>query len=279
MKINSLSFASLLTFGIRFLLLAMLVWACSTPKEQETQENSESNPPLEGFDLAGSDSSAMQIADQVMEAIGGRKNWDQTRYFHWNFFGARQLLWDKQENRIRVEYPKENLSIYCKIGKGNLLTGKVWKDGELVTDTDSIKRYLEQGRQLWVNDSYWLFMPFRLKDNGVTLKQTVGEFKSSTGRPIYLLELLFKTSDGNPGSKHVVAVDQQTNLITEWTLYRSASDRRPVLTVPFDDYQPYGNILLSGKRGERQITDIRVFDKLSDEFFTEYPMPTLPPGK
>jgi hypothetical protein len=49
------------------------------------------NPPAAGFDEAGSDAKAIQIADMAMEAMGGRKNWDKTRYIAWNFFGNRKL--------------------------------------------------------------------------------------------------------------------------------------------------------------------------------------------
>ena len=38
--------------------------------------------------------------------------------------------------------------------------------------------------------------------------------------------------------------------------------------MPWHDWEPHGAILLSGDRGERQITEIRVFDTLPDGVFT-----------
>ena len=56
------------------------------------------NPAAEGFDEAGSDPEAIAIADSVMVHHGGRKAYDDARYISWNFFGARSLVWDKEED-------------------------------------------------------------------------------------------------------------------------------------------------------------------------------------
>ena len=53
------------------------------------------NPPAEGFDLVNSDAKAIAIADEVVTASGGRQNWENTRLIKWNFFGSRNLAWDK----------------------------------------------------------------------------------------------------------------------------------------------------------------------------------------
>ena len=44
------------------------------------------NPPADGFDLENSDEAAMDIADEVMKAMGGRANWDQTRFHRVELF-------------------------------------------------------------------------------------------------------------------------------------------------------------------------------------------------
>ena len=66
------------------------------PSEAVKDEAVLGNPPAEGFNAAASDDKAIALADQVMEKMGGRKNWDNTRYLHWNFFGRRTLLWIKK---------------------------------------------------------------------------------------------------------------------------------------------------------------------------------------
>ena len=61
------------------------------------------NPPAPGFDLAHSDPAAVELADSIMISMGGRENWDKTRYISWNFFGRRNLVWDKAEGNVRIE--------------------------------------------------------------------------------------------------------------------------------------------------------------------------------
>ena len=47
----------------------------------------------------------------VLEAMGGKKNYDKTRYIQWTFFGNQSLIWDKQKSRVRIDFLKEN-SVY-----------------------------------------------------------------------------------------------------------------------------------------------------------------------
>ena len=93
-------------------LATLTLLGCSAPqKDESSSEAIETNPPAPGFNT-NSDAKAIEIADQVMEAMGGRKNWDDTRYLFWNFFGVRTLLWDKQSGdvpyRVRKSRPQNS---------------------------------------------------------------------------------------------------------------------------------------------------------------------------
>ena len=108
------------------------------------------------------------IADEVMQKLGGRKNWDNTRYITWKFFGRRFHVWDKRSGDIRVE--SGNRTVLMNI---NTKEGRVWEDGTEVTHPDSLAKRLDRGYRAWINDSYWLVMPYKLKDSGDTLKYVV----------------------------------------------------------------------------------------------------------
>ena len=81
---------------VLLILAGGLMVACSVPKEKESEKAAEEkvieNPAAEGFNMEGSDPKAISIADEVMTAMGGRKNWNNTRYITWNFFGARLVF-------------------------------------------------------------------------------------------------------------------------------------------------------------------------------------------
>ena len=120
------------------LLLFLSVFQMCQPKESEVV----GNPPMEGFNTAGSDPEAIQIADSVMAAQGGRKNWDATRYIAWNFFNSRKLLWDKHTGDVRIENLKDGTKTLVNINTGK---GKVFRNGAEVTQPDSLAKYLQQG--------------------------------------------------------------------------------------------------------------------------------------
>jgi len=73
------------------------------------------NPAAKGFLENQSDPKAIEIADKVMKAMGGRKNWDATKFISWNFFGSRKLLWNKHNGDVLVDYQKKDLEILVNI--------------------------------------------------------------------------------------------------------------------------------------------------------------------
>lgn len=250
-----------------FLFALLPFFGCEGP-DSANEASSEipitANPPAEGFNAAASDSKAVAIADSVMIAQGGRKAWDNSRYFSWNFFGARSLWWDKKSGDVRIEIPKDSTVILVNI---HSLEGKARVNGNKVTQPDSLGRYLQQGKSIWINDAYWLFMPFKLKDSGVTLTYE-GQDTTQTGRPAHVLQLVFEEVGDTPQNKYHVFVDASAYLVRQWSYFQNYEDEEPIFTTPWEDYRTYGEILLSGGRGERQITAIEVAESMPEAIFS-----------
>jgi plasmid maintenance system killer protein len=245
-----------------FLAIVILFNTCQTANVQNVNSD---NPPAEGFNAAASDKKAIEIADQVMQAMGGRTNWDATRYIKWTFFGRRNLLWDKREGNVMVELPSDSLVIFINLfdkSKAALI-----KANETITQQDSIAKYAAQAKSIWINDAYWLVMPFKLKDSGVTLKYLSQE-KTDEGIDADVLQLTFEQVGDTPNNKYWVYVDQKDKLVKQWDFYRNATDSIPAFSTPWTDYQTYGNILLSSGRGQRGLSNIAVFDTLPDSLAT-----------
>jgi hypothetical protein len=255
MNLNQTIFACIIMFSVA---------AC----QEKPQNNNEivENPPAEGFNLEASDSKAIEIADSVMKAMGGRNAWDNTRYLRWNFFGSRRHYWDKWTGQVRIESLKEPLVVLMNINTGD---GTVQKNGEAFYQEDSLKKYLELGKRWWVNDSYWLVMPFKLKDSGVTLSY-VGVDTTMEGVEADKLQLTFDQVGFTPQNKYHVWVDREKNLVTQWAFFREANLEEPNFITPWNDYQRFNEILLSGDRGQREITEISVFNDLPESVFSEF---------
>lgn len=245
------------------LLIAIVVAACQKPVQEIAQVVG--NPPCEGFNFDGSDPAAIELADSIMAAMGGRANWDATRFISWNF-GRRDLIWDKATGRVRIE--TNDSTIYLV----NVQTseGRVQIKGKELTDTDSLSKMLDRAKSIWINDSYWLVMPYKLKDTGVTLTY-LGEENNSKGEKCNVVELTFSEVGVTPENKYQVYVGIHDNLVNEWRYFKSAEQDSASAIWPFDNYKKYGNILLSADRSDdRGPKNVKVDAALSDAVFTEF---------
>ena len=251
------------------LLLTIALVSCGE-KTQSTTEEPYGNPPADGFNMAGSDAQAIAIADEVMDAMGGRKAWDNTHYVCWNFFGRDALIWDKWTGNVRIDR-SNGMTL---IGNINDETGKAFMNGREITDADSVANLMQSAKSVWINHSYWLVMPYKLKDSGVTLKY-VGEEATQDGRPADKLKLTFESVGRTPQNMYHVWVDKESKLVTQWAHFSNNTDEEPRFINPWADYQKYGNIMLSSSRGERGMEDIMVFDELPESVFTSPEKPDL----
>ncbi|HOY18527.1 MAG TPA: hypothetical protein PLC89_14570 [Haliscomenobacter sp.] len=250
-------FLSKITLGCLLLLILPL----------SIQAQKSSNPAAQGFNAAGSDAKAIAIADQVMEAMGGRKAWDGTRYINWNFFGRRNLLWDKKKGQVRIDIPADNSTYIVDLNKE---TGLIKHKGVAMTQADSIKKYAGVAKSIWINDSYWLLMPYKLKDSGVTLKYK-GEMPTEAGVASDVLELTFQGVGRTPENRYLVYVDKTTHLVAHWQHFRKASDEKPGMSTPWENYEKHGKILISGGRGtNRKLTDIQVMSSVPKTKFVMF---------
>ncbi len=239
-------------------LMSILLWSCADPKSQEQEQTPKKygNPAAEGFNASGSDDEAIEVANRVMIAMGGRQAWDNTNVFKWNFFGFRKLLWDKSTGWVRIENQRDDMKIIVNINSGD---GRVFKDGEEFTNQDSLDYYLDRGKKIWINDAYWLFMPFKLKDSGVTLSY-LGEDTTQTGAPAEVLRLTFENVGATPQNAYKVWVEKSDDLVKQWAYYREADQEEPNFITPWADYAVFGDLKLASDRGERDITEIAVME-------------------
>ncbi len=246
------------------LLLSFFIWACTT--KPETKSLAEQNPAMEGFDLDGSDPSAIQLADSIMHAMGGRENWDKTRYISWTFSGRRDLVWDKTTGRVRIYNKPDSTTYLVNVSTGE---GRVRIKGKEITEPDSLKKLVAKAKGIWINDSYWLVMPFKLKDTGVTLRY-MGE-DTLQGGLFNTLILTFKDVGVTPQNKYKLYVDIKDKLVRNWAYYSNSSQDTANFVRPWDNYQKYGNILLSADRSDKAgPSNVKVDDTLPDALFNEF---------
>ncbi len=217
------------------------------------------------------ESEISKIKKDLLKAMGGEKAYNKTNIISWNFFGSRNLVWDKKNNQVRIDFSKENTVMILNLSDK---TGKVLKNGREIMDKDSLSQQLEEARKIWINDSYWLVMPFKLSDPGVNLK-LVGAQKTEEGKDAQVLEMTFENVGVTPENKYHIFIDNDTHLVSQWSFYGNFNDEKPRFTMPWKDYQKYGNILLSGDRGARKLSDIKVLESVEPSVFKEFKKPSF----
>ena len=202
---------------------------------------------------SAADPKAKAIAQKVLQNMGGQQGWDNTRYLAWTFNGQYQV-WDKQQNKFRWE--KDSLVAIIDTQSKN---GKVYVEGKELTNPQEAQKLKEQAYARWINNAYWLVMPFKLQDPGVHLKY-VGAGKTAEGAPADVLEMTFEKVGLTPQNKYRLWVDKKQGLVTQWAFYRNATDKEPTFTRRWAGYKDYGSIKLAGNRSNAEgaflITDI-----------------------
>jgi len=244
-----------------FVVLITLI-ACNP---QPSTKKSDQLP--ESFTQEIKDKKAAQLVSKMMDAMGGVEKWNDLKYVSWTFFGSRHLVWDKLHNRVRIESPKDS-SVYL-VNLDNL-SGKYAYDGAEVIDKEALSQKLTRGKSIWINDMYWVFMPFKLNDSGVNVKY----IKSDTtlvGDMADILELTFDNVGDTPNNKYQVYLDQKDHLIKQWNFYPDASQEEASRVWPWDNYKDFDGLLLSSDRSDSSgPSNIRIYDDLDDKVFTSF---------
>ncbi|NND33953.1 MAG: hypothetical protein HKN76_15295 [Saprospiraceae bacterium] len=230
------------------------------------------NPAAPGFNDAGSDAEAIVIADQVMEAMGGREAWDETQIISWNFFGRRHLVWNKETGQVRIDIPADT-AVYLLDLQSKTIRAEV--KGEEIVNQDSLGKHFKKAEGMWINDSYWLVMPFKLKDSGVTLKY-VGRDSTQNGTDSDVLQLTFDDVGNTPNNMYHVWVDRSDHLVKQWAFYAQYDQEKPPAIWPWDNYQTYGKIKISADRSDgRGPKFVQVFEQVDQGTFTDFSQPSF----
>jgi hypothetical protein len=187
-----------------------------------------------GQDLNGSDPRAVAIADQVMAALGGKQQWDSLHGLRWSFGSmlgdsvrsSRRHAWDKMTGQHRVDGVNRQGQSYTLIHTlGDTTSGMAWVNGNRI-EGDSLKKLIQRANALWINDTYWMLMPYKLRDPGVTL-QFAGDTTMS-GRTYDKLALSFNHVGLTPGDHYWVYVNRADHRVERWEMVLEGDQPPPV---------------------------------------------------
>lgn len=220
------------------------------------------------------DPKAVELAQGVLEAMGGEEAWQATRFIRFNFFGFRLHHWDRHTGHHRLEGKTREGDSYLVLHNINTREGQVWVNGEEAAGEDKAK-WLERAYGAWVNDAYWLVMPYKLLDPGVNLAYDGSE--ELDGATFDKLKLTFEGVGLTPGDTYWAYISRESGLMERWAYFlESWEEGREPTHWQWLDWGDYGHVKLSPRRvnpdpengRETMLGDLAVFDQLPEAVFT-----------
>ena len=193
-----------------------------------------------------SDPKAVAIADEVMKALGGRERWDALAGLRWSFEVAvndtvrssRRHAWDRRSGWHRVEGRTRAGLPFVFIHRVGGSDGKAWMDGTPIAG-DSLKKLITRAQSLWVNDTYWMLMPYKLSDPGVTLKDA-GD-TTLAGTTCDRIALSFDQVGETPGDRYWVYVNRVSHRVERWDMVLQG-DQPPPRTYTWEGWEEHGGL-------------------------------------
>jgi hypothetical protein len=195
----------------------------------------------------GKAGSVDELVDRVTEGLGGAEAWEATRYLVFEFAGVRRHWWDRYTGRHRLEGTTEEGEHYVVLHDVHDAgeSGRAWVSGEAVV-SDRADELVRSAYAAWVNDSFWLISPFKLRDPGVRLERA-GE-ETVDGVTYDKLHLSFENVGLTPGDQYWMYVHPETGRVERWA-YVLESQEPPPTVWEWLDWERYGpGILLSSRR-------------------------------
>lgn len=213
---------------------------------------------------AQSDAKARRLAEATIDQMGGLDDWNEHRYLVWDIFGEKHY-WDKWSGDFRWE--SDSLLVLMNIQTKD---GRVWIEGDEVVDPQKKKELLDEAYARWVNNSYWLLMPYKLLDPGVNLRY-VGVDTSQAGQISDVIEVTFDNVGLTPNNRYRVFIDKKTGMVCQWAYYRNREDKEPGFVRPWTDWKEYNDMWMATGRGDpaHNVTNLALPDKLPKSVFTD----------
>lgn len=171
---------------------------------------------------AAADEAARSLAHQTMEAMGGEARWAAVRLLRFDFTSRRdgqpgathRHWWDRHTGAYRLEGTDREGRSYRVLFDVDTREGRAWRDGvELAGDDLAALLTTAYGR--FINDSYWLLMPWKWLDPGVVLAHEGS--REIEGSTFEVVSLAFGDGVGLTSSDRYWAfVSPTTGLMDRW---------------------------------------------------------------
>jgi hypothetical protein len=221
------------------------------------------------------DPKAEEIAKAMMQAMGGQDAWNAAHFVRYDFkvtAGGKQVvdrahLWDKQAGRYRLE--QKNKAGESQVILFNTATkqGTAYISGKALEGA-AAEKALKDAYATYINDMYWLAMPWKWMDAGVNLKY---EGPKKRGAETFdVVQLTFDHVGLTPGDRYHAYVSPASHLMTHWEYILQSGNKGS-----WDwQYADTGGIKLASNHTSEDgksinMGDVRVLKTVDDSYFSD----------
>lgn len=150
-------------------------------------------------------------ADQVAQDVLTALNHDAFKalpYIGWSFFrNKHHYKWDKRNNVAEITWDKNKVVMQLDT-KEALVT----QNGKQITELVYKNALINEAWKYWCNDSFWMFAPFKLFDNGVE-RSIVHLDNGNTG-----LKVHYSSGGHTPGDTYLWEINKD-NIPISWKMW------------------------------------------------------------
>lgn len=179
------------------------------------------------------DPKAVLLAMRSMEAMGGQAAFDAQRLLRFDFAVERdgkivssyQHWWDRATGRYRLEGKTKEGLAFRVLFNVNDRKGQAWLDGKAL-EGKAAEDYVNLAYERFINDTYWLLMPWKWLDPGVTLAYD-GE-REVDGKAYEVALLTFDAGVGlTSNDRYWGFVSRETGRVERWEYVLQKEDGTP----------------------------------------------------
>ncbi len=184
---------------------------------------------LGSMDAAGQESQE-DLTDKLWEAIGGKENWQNARYFMFSCVGAdtdafapgeRKYLWDKQTGNCRFEGTTTDDEAVVVLFNVKTHEGSVYINGTKLDNPNTASGVIAAVASEFERDAYLLFLPTALEGNRASY--TVAGEKLIGSQRFAVVNIKNPKTSFQAAVDGQLYIDMKTGLAQSWKSSRSGN--------------------------------------------------------
>ncbi|WP_304063671.1 DUF6503 family protein [Pedobacter glucosidilyticus] len=160
------------------------------------------------------------VIDKIWTAIGGKQNFEKSRYIQFTFevkrndkiATSRNHLWDRYTGNYRFEQTNNDKKQVILFNI-NTKKGKAYENGVLLSDSLN-EAAIKKAYASYINDTYWLLVPSKIEDPGVNTTLIANE--TIDGKEYQVLNLNFDKVGLTPGDQYWLYINLANGEIEKW---------------------------------------------------------------